>query len=119
MNGVNNKMTINDMIKRKRAKMYFKFEKKGDDKIVNRRIKKILNLWLKDGIYNCEECPKAGKTRFSSINGVTLENHANLKHPDYQPFICNLCGETFKRYSVRTAHIKKTHYTTILLKLKL
>ena len=119
MVGTKNSLTIKDIIEIKRSKMKLKLEKHGDDKIVNSRVKKILKMWLEHGVYNCEECLKSSKTKFSSIQCSALENHVELNHPEYEPFKCNFCEERFKQHRVRTTHVKRVHYSLILLKLKL
>eukprot|EP00092_Neocalanus_flemingeri_P102716 GFUD01131401.1.p1 GENE.GFUD01131401.1~~GFUD01131401.1.p1 ORF type:complete len:120 (-),score=17.76 GFUD01131401.1:32-391(-) len=112
-------LTLTDILQIKRAKMARKLEKKATNKIVNGRIKKLLKLWLENGLYKCEVCTKNNKSNFTSIQPATLEGHVSSHHPEYEPFRCNLCDETFKRFTSRTAHIKKAHYGTLLLKLKL
>ena len=75
--------------------------------ISNRQIiKSILRIYFQEeNAYPCTQCPK----KFSSKKH--LDGHLVI-HSNKRPFVCQICGSSFKYKQVLTGHLRSVHYKT-------
>ena len=64
------------------------------------------HLWTVHGIdlyaYQCGRC------KFRANHPSTVTEHAMVEHGKLQPFLCSVCGQTFRKASLRNQH-EKSH----------
>ena len=56
-----------------------------------------------DGVHQCTKC------NYSSMRVGNIKRHVSLKHLNYWPFQCTLCGKTFKIEAFRIQHYQIAH----------
>jgi hypothetical protein len=86
---------------------------KEHDKILNKKIKKLLQLRQGGSVYSCDVCAKKS-AKFTCITHRAFEDHMKSNHPECKPFKCNICPEMFKTHLTLVYHIKKYHYKLLL-----